>query len=122
MRFLGLNHIQLHVPADRVQEAHAFYCLALSFQDLQLPQGLGGSGGFWMAVPECSIWVGPIDTPVSSKIVIEVDDLEMGQKELEGLSIVIRPLPIAVGFERLEFTDPFGHVWQLVCRLPYDDV
>ena len=104
MRFLGLNHIQLHVPADRVQEAHAFYCLALSFQDLQLPQGLGGSGGFWMAVPECSIWVGPIDTPVSSKIV----------------SIVTRPLPTAIGFERLEFTDPFGHVWQLVCRLPYD--
>ncbi len=119
MRFLGLDHLQLHVPADSVEAAHAFYCLALGFQDLDLPQGLGGEGGFWMAVPECSFWVGPTAEAASSKIVLEVPDIESSQIELEGYSIETRHLPSTVGFERLEFTDPFGHTWQLVARLPY---
>jgi hypothetical protein len=120
MRFLGLDHIQLHVPAEKVDDAHTFYCLILGLQDLGLPQGRGGKGGFWMAVPECSIWVGPTEQFVTSKIVLEVDDLELAQCELEGCSIVPLQLPVVTGFERLEFSDPFGHTWQLVCRIPYD--
>ncbi len=45
---VGLDHIQLALPAGAESRMRAFYCDLLDMQDIPKPAPLAGRGGFWV--------------------------------------------------------------------------
>ena len=58
MAVLGLDHVQLAMPAGREQEARAFYGRLLGLLELTKPPQLAGRGGAWFQCGELQLHLG----------------------------------------------------------------
>ena len=55
---LGIDHVQITVPADAVGAARTFYCGLLGLREIEKPEALQGRGGFWLQVGDRQVHVG----------------------------------------------------------------
>src|SRR5260370_37635040 len=55
---IGIDHVQITVPANAVAEARAFYCGLLGLRDVEKPATLQERGGFWLQVGDRQVHVG----------------------------------------------------------------
>lgn len=117
MPVLGLDHVQLAMPAGREQEARAFYGQLLGLQELTKPPELAGRGGAWFQCGELQLHLGVEKQFMPAKKAHPALRV-MG---LDGLSAVL----VAAGWPvtqdttvpsiRRSFTeDPFGNRIELV--------
>ena len=58
MTVLGLDHVQLAMPAGREQEARAFYGHLLGLPELAKPAELAGRGGAWFQCGDLQLHLG----------------------------------------------------------------
>jgi catechol 2,3-dioxygenase-like lactoylglutathione lyase family enzyme len=109
----GIDHVQITVPADGVEQARAFYCGLLGLREVEKPESLKGRGGFWLQVGDRQVHVG-IEEGVDRRTtkahiayaVIGIDDW---RDRLAAAGVdVIEGIPIP-GHDRFEFRDPFGN-------------
>jgi catechol 2,3-dioxygenase-like lactoylglutathione lyase family enzyme len=109
----GIDHIQITVPADRVEQARAFYCGLLGLREIDKPASLKGRGGFWLRVGDRQVHVGieeGVDRRTTkSHIAYAVIGIEDWRNRLIAAGIdVIEAIPIP-GRDRFEFRDRFGN-------------
>jgi catechol 2,3-dioxygenase-like lactoylglutathione lyase family enzyme len=115
---LGIDHVQITVPANAVAEARAFYCGLLGLPEVDKPAVLRERGGFWLQVGDCQVHVGTEEGvarhATKAHVAYAVRDLRGWRARLStaGVEIVDGiPLP---GYSRFEFRDPFGNRGELI--------
>jgi catechol 2,3-dioxygenase-like lactoylglutathione lyase family enzyme len=109
----GVDHVQITVPTDAVEEARAFYCGLLGLSEIEKPSALQKRGGFWLQVRDRQVHVG-IEEGVERRatkahVAYSVTGLAEWRSRLETAKVeILDAIPIP-GFNRFEFRDPFGN-------------
>lgn len=109
----GIDHVQITVPADGVDQARAFYCGLLGLREVEKPDSLEGRGGLWLEVGDRQVHVGieeGIDRrPTRAHVAYRVVGIDDWRDRLMAAGVTgIEGIPIP-GFHRFEFRDPFGN-------------
>jgi catechol 2,3-dioxygenase-like lactoylglutathione lyase family enzyme len=115
---LGIDHVQITVPADAVAAARAFYCGVLGLREVEKPPALRGRGGFWLQVGDRQVHVGTEEGVVrqatKAHVAYAVTDVAEWRARLAAAGIeVLDGIPIP-GRDRFEFRDPFGNRVELI--------
>jgi catechol 2,3-dioxygenase-like lactoylglutathione lyase family enzyme len=110
---VGIDHVQITVPANAVPAARAFYCGLLGLCEVEKPDTLRGRGGFWLQVGERQVHVGTEEgverRATKAHVAYAVRDLAAWRWRLAAAGVeVFDGVPIP-GYERFEFRDPFGN-------------
>jgi catechol 2,3-dioxygenase-like lactoylglutathione lyase family enzyme len=115
---IGIDHVQITVPADAVADARSFYCGLLGLREVEKPQALRERGGFWLQVGDRQVHVG-IEEGVArgatkAHVAYAVTDVAEWRVRLTTAGVeVIDAIPIP-GYERFEFRDPFGNRVEII--------
>jgi len=117
---LGIDHVQVAIPADGEARARAFYGEALGLREIAKPEGLAGRGGAWFACGAQGLHLG-IDLHFAAQRkghpALLVADLAAMRARLAAHGAPIAedaPLP---GFARCFTSDPFGNRLELLRRV-----
>jgi catechol 2,3-dioxygenase-like lactoylglutathione lyase family enzyme len=115
---IGIDHVQITVPADAVADARAFYCGLLGLHEIEKPAALQGRGGFWLQVGDRQVHVGTEEgvarRATKAHIAYAVTDVAEWRARLAAAGVVaVDTVPIP-GFERFEFRDPFGNRVEMI--------
>ncbi len=110
---LGIDHVQITVPAGAVAAARAFYGGVLGLPEIEKPESLCKRGGFWLRVGDRQVHVGIEDAvnrrATKAHVAYAVHDLAGWRQRLAAAGVeILEGVPIP-GFERFEFRDPFGN-------------
>ena len=115
---LGIDHVQITVPANAVAQARAFYCGVLGLREVEKPATLQGRGGFWLQVGDRQVHVGTEGGverhATKAHVAYAVTGLAGWRARLAAAGVEILdgiPLP---GCARFEFRDPFGNRVELI--------
>jgi len=118
-RLLGVDHIQLAMPAGRESEARDFYSSILGLPETPKPEHLAGRGGVWFESSRLRIHLGvdPDFRPARKAhpgLLVEhlVELLE--RLRSEGYAVT-QDEPLA-GYRRAYVDDPFGNRLELMER------
>jgi catechol 2,3-dioxygenase-like lactoylglutathione lyase family enzyme len=119
---IGIDHVQITVPAGGVEQARDFYCGLLGLREIEKPESLRGRGGFWLQAGDRQVHVG-IEGGVDRRatrahIAYEVAGIDDWRNRLAAAGVdVIEATPIP-GRDRFEFRDPFGNRLEFIEALP----
>jgi catechol 2,3-dioxygenase-like lactoylglutathione lyase family enzyme len=110
---VGIDHVQITVPANAVAEARAFYCGSLALPEVAKPAALRGRGGFWLQVGDRQVHVGTEEGvarhATKAHVAYAVTDVAGWRARLAAAGVeVLDGVPIP-GHDRFEFRDPFGN-------------
>lgn len=111
---IGLDHVQLAIPAGGEDTARAFYIAQLGLKEVPKPAELAGRGGLWLEGPGIKLHLGvedPFAPARKAHPAIVVDDLYAAQKALTGGQISSLP-----GWHRFYIADPFGNRIEVMAR------
>jgi catechol 2,3-dioxygenase-like lactoylglutathione lyase family enzyme len=117
MAIVGIDHVQLAMPAGREEEARAFYSLLLGLPEVPKPADLAKRGGVWFESSEVKVHLGvdgEFRPAKKAHPAFLVRDLRLLVERLRtaGFAVVDdEPLP---GRDRVYVTDPFGNRLELV--------
>ncbi len=109
---VGLDHVQLAMPAGREDEAEAFYSGLLGFTRLAKPEPLAARGGCWFARGDVALHLGveedfrPARKAHPAFVVAGLAELEAA---LAGAGVPVRPNPDAPAGRGSYVDDPFGN-------------
>ena len=115
---VGIDHVQITVPASAVAEARAFYCGLLGLPEVEKPSALQARGGFWLQVGDRQVHVG-IEEGITrhatrAHVAYAVTDITAWRARLAAAGVqFFDGIPIA-GRDRFEFRDPFGNRIELI--------
>ena len=113
---LGIEHVQLAMPAGREAEARAFYSGLLGIPEVTKPPQLAQRGGAWFETGTVKIHLG-IDAEFRPARKAHPALLVRGLRALvdrlhaAGVDVVDDPLP---GYYRVYVADPFGNRIELM--------
>jgi catechol 2,3-dioxygenase-like lactoylglutathione lyase family enzyme len=115
---LGIDHVQITVPANAVSEARAFYCGFLGLREVEKPAALQERGGFWLQVGDPQVHVGTEEGvarhATKAHVAYAVTDLAGWRARLAAAGVeILDGIPIP-GYARFEFRDPFGNRVELI--------
>ncbi|HLZ70140.1 MAG TPA: VOC family protein [Dehalococcoidia bacterium] len=117
MQVLGLDHVQLAMPAGAEAEARRFYTGVLGLGEVAKPPALAARGGCWFEAPGAVVHLG-VETPFAPAYKAHpaflVADLAAARRALAvaGAPIVLDDsLP---DVRRLYTADPFGNRIELI--------
>jgi len=110
---IGIDHVQITVPANAVADARAFYCGLLGLQEVEKPAVLQDRGGFWLQVGDHQVHVGTEEgvdrRATKAHVAYAVSDLAEWRARLAGAGVeILDGIPIP-DYTRFEFRDPFGN-------------
>ena len=116
MTIVGIDHVQLAMPAGREQEARQFYALLLGVPEIPKPEELAKRGGVWFESSHVKIHLGvEHDFRPARKAhpALLVKDLRGLAERLRtaGVAVVDEPLD---GYHRVYASDPFGNRLELM--------
>lgn len=117
MRVVGIDHVQLAMPAGREVEAIAFYERLLGVPHVPKPPHLAARGGCWFERDRVKIHLGvDADFRPARKAhpALLVDDLPALVERLRAADVpIVEDQPLD-GFERIYLDDPFGNRIELL--------
>jgi catechol 2,3-dioxygenase-like lactoylglutathione lyase family enzyme len=119
MAVLGLDHVQIAMPAGREAEARAFYAGCLGIPEVAKPANLVGRGGCWFACDGVMIHLGveaEFRPARKAHPALLVDDLAALLGTLERAGRPVRFDEPLEGYERAFTEDPFGNRIELMQR------
>ena len=114
---LGLDHVQLAMPAGEEARARSFYCDVLGLVEEQKPANLAARGGAWFRGGSLRLHLGvdrdfhPAKKAHPALLVSGLADL-IARCQAAGYSPV-RDEPLD-GYDRVYVTDPFGNRIELI--------
>ena len=115
---LGVEHVQLAMPAGGDAEARAFYSGLLGMAEVQKPPELARRGGAWFERASVKIHLGveaefrPARKAHPALLVSDLQELA-NRLRAAGVDVVEDPLD---GFFRVYVDDPFGNRIELLER------
>jgi catechol 2,3-dioxygenase-like lactoylglutathione lyase family enzyme len=121
MRVVGVDHIQLAMPADREDEARRFYGVVLGIPETAKPAEFAKRGGAWFESGQVKIHLGvdPDFRPArKAHPALLIDGLPELVSRLRAAGYVVsddEPLP---GYVRVYVHDPFGNRLELLEPAP----
>lgn len=114
---VGLDHVQLAMPAGGEEAARAFYAGLLGLTEVAKPAPLAGRGGCWFTGGGVSIHLGAeADFAPARRAhpALIVSDLAALRSRLEAAGVAPRDDDVDIGVRRFYATDPFGNRLELV--------
>jgi catechol 2,3-dioxygenase-like lactoylglutathione lyase family enzyme len=115
---VGIDHVQITVPAAAVADARAFYCGLLGLREIQKPEALRGRGGFWLQVGDSQVHVGTEEgverRSTKAHVAYAVTDVAVWRSRLAAAGIKTMDTVPIPGCERFEFRDPFGNRAEMI--------
>ena len=122
MTIVGIDHVQLAMPAGREEEARAFYSSLLGLPEVPKPEDLAKRGGVWFESSQVKIHLG-VDREFrparKAHPALLVRDLGLLVDRLRAAGVAVDDEPLS-GWERVYVTDPFGNRLELMERSPSD--
>jgi diguanylate cyclase (GGDEF)-like protein/PAS domain S-box-containing protein len=118
-RLLGIDHVQLAIPAGEEAERRAeeFYGRVLGLARTPKPEALAGRGGCWFEGPAVRLHLGvEADFRPAAKAhpALLVDDLDVVCQDLVDAGHEVRPADDVPGIRRVHTDDPFGNRIELI--------
>jgi catechol 2,3-dioxygenase-like lactoylglutathione lyase family enzyme len=117
MTIVGIDHVQLAMPAGREEEARRFYGHLLGIPEVRKPEELAKRGGVWFESSQVKIHLG-VDQDFrparKAHPALLVKGLPALVERLRNASVAVvddDPLP---GYDRAYVTDPFGNRLELM--------
>jgi catechol 2,3-dioxygenase-like lactoylglutathione lyase family enzyme len=115
---IGIDHVQITVPANAVAEARAFYCGLLGLREVEKPAALHGRGGFWLQVGDRQVHVGTEEgvarQATKAHVAYAVTGIAQWRSRLAAAGVdLLDGIPIP-GHDRFEFRDPFGNRVEMI--------
>jgi catechol 2,3-dioxygenase-like lactoylglutathione lyase family enzyme len=117
MPVVGVDHVQLAMPAGREAEARAFYSGLLGIPEIQKPPVLAARGGAWFESGRLKIHLGvdrdfrPAQKAHPGLLVAGLDTLIDRLREAGYAIVDDEPL---AGYLRVYVNDPFGNRLELM--------
>jgi catechol 2,3-dioxygenase-like lactoylglutathione lyase family enzyme len=111
MKLLRLQHVAVTVPADRLEEARAFYTGVLGLTETPRPPELDRPG-IWYTFGSTELHIQARETapePDDRHPAFIVDDIPAWRAHLRQAGIDVRDQPTIFGRVRFDFRDPFGN-------------
>lgn len=114
IEFIGIDHVQLTMPAGREEDARRFYREVLGLVETEKPPGLTGRGGCWFISTRGRVHVHlGVDSefrPASkAHPAFLVTDLDPVRRRLSGAGVHMIDDHSIVGVRRFYAVDPFGN-------------
>jgi catechol 2,3-dioxygenase-like lactoylglutathione lyase family enzyme len=111
--YVGLDHVQLTIPAGSEDRAREFYCGVLGMPEVEKPEALRSRGGIWVQIGEHELHLGLEDTHPESRrhpgiMVASLTPLRASLSQA-GIDTDVDQPPERPGFNRIHFRDPFGN-------------
>jgi catechol 2,3-dioxygenase-like lactoylglutathione lyase family enzyme len=110
---LGLDHVQLAMPARGETAARRFYVETLGLREVDKPADLAGRGGCWFVGPGgTAIHLGVDERFIAAKKghpCLVVADLTVARRVLEVAGAPITEDDAGTGIARCYTADPFGN-------------
>lgn len=117
MPVVGVDHIQLAMPAGREAEARAFYTGLLGIPEIAKPPALAKRGGAWFEGGRVKVHLGvDADFRPARKAHpgLLVDDLPSLVRTLEAAGCRLERNEPLEGYDRVFVDDPFGNRLELL--------
>jgi catechol 2,3-dioxygenase-like lactoylglutathione lyase family enzyme len=114
----GVNHVQVNVPADKLEESRAFYVGFLGMKEIARPTCFQ-SAGIWLNAGAFEIHIGledGIDRITRAHVAYEVNDIRAWRRKVTAAGYPIAEQPRIPGFDRFHFRDLFGNNIELIQR------
>jgi catechol 2,3-dioxygenase-like lactoylglutathione lyase family enzyme len=114
---VGLDHVQLAMPAEREPEAEAFYSGLLGLARIPKPEPMASRGGCWFASGPVAIHLGveqdfrPAQKAHPALVVRRLASLV---EVLEAHGVAVRPNPDQPAGAGCYVDDPFGNRIELI--------
>jgi catechol 2,3-dioxygenase-like lactoylglutathione lyase family enzyme len=112
MQLVGLDHLQLAMPAGGEAEARRFYADLLGLTEVAKPAPLAARGGCWFVGPGIQIHLGveqPFAPARKAHPAFLAADLEGFRRRLELAGVATTPDDSVAGVRRCYAADPFGN-------------
>jgi catechol 2,3-dioxygenase-like lactoylglutathione lyase family enzyme len=112
MWIVGLDHVQLAMPAGGEDDARAFYCGLLGMTEVAKPEPLAARGGCWFESEGAVVHLGVQHGFVPARKAhpaFRVPRLEALREALEAAGVETIPDRALPGVRRFYAADPFGN-------------
>lgn len=117
VRVVGVDHVQLAMPAGREPEARAFYSGLLGIPEIAKPPALAARGGVWFEAGTVKIHLGvdPDFRPArKAHPGLLIHDLDSLIDRLRRAGCAIADDEPLEGYLRVYVSDPFGNRLELL--------
>lgn len=112
MQIVGIDHIQITIPAGEEAAARAFYGELLGLPEIPKPPALARRGGGWFAAPNLALHLSadPQFAPATkAHPAFQVADLDSCRLALSAAGVPITPDTSVPHVRRFYAADPFGN-------------
>jgi catechol 2,3-dioxygenase-like lactoylglutathione lyase family enzyme len=119
MAILGLDHVQLAIPAGGEDKARAFFGDLLGMQEVPKPATLSASGCWFKAgALNLHLGVDPDFRPAAkAHPALLVDDLAQLRQDLEQDGVKVSDGKQIEGYRRFFIDDPFGNRIEIMQKI-----
>jgi len=117
MRIIGIDHVQLAMPAGQEAAAREFYSGVLGIPEVQKPATLAQRGGVWFEEDAVKVHLGvdPDFRPArKAHPALLVRGLQALAQRLRDAGVEVVDDDLLPGRDRVYVTDPFGNRLELV--------
>jgi extradiol dioxygenase family protein len=114
--FKRVDHFHVCVPPERLEEAREFYINVIGLQQIDRPDHIFSSAGYWFNIGDVQLHIG-VEPALKRSIrhtALEVTDIDAARKHLERYHVEIVEEPVICGRTRFAFIDPFGNRMELL--------
>jgi catechol 2,3-dioxygenase-like lactoylglutathione lyase family enzyme len=118
MSIIGIDHVQLAIPAGGEDQARSFYGYVLGLPEIPKPPELAKRGGCWFESAHVKIHLGvdPIFSPATKAHAgLLVTGIHRIVERCQELSVQVIEEPMN-GYRRVYIHDPFGNRLELMER------
>jgi catechol 2,3-dioxygenase-like lactoylglutathione lyase family enzyme len=120
MSVIGIDHVQLAMPAGQEEQARAFYRDVLGLPETPKPADMVGRGGCWFESSLVKIHLGvdkDFRPATKAHPGLLVDDLKTVTELCRQRGLETFTAPGIEGYERIFIKDPFGNRIELLQKL-----
>ena len=114
---VGLDHVQISIPAGGEPAARAFYGGLLGLSEVEKPRALAARGGCWFVGDGLSIHLGTesgFQPARKAHAALLARDLGALRRRLDEAGATTRDDDVDIGVRRFYVEDPFGNRLELV--------
>jgi catechol 2,3-dioxygenase-like lactoylglutathione lyase family enzyme len=114
--FKRADHVNICVPAEKLEEARQFYTDIIGLKPIPRPDEIFDKKGYWFDIGNIQFHIGIEDAKPRSyrHIAFEVEDVAAARKHLEKHGVEIGEEPVIPCRDRFAFIDPFGNRMELL--------
>jgi len=117
MRIIGIDHVQLAMPAGEENTARAFYSGLLGLPEVPKPAALTRRGGVWFELGRVKVHLGverDFRPALKAHPAFLVRDLAELVRRLREAGILVVEDDALAGYDRVYVFDPFGNRLELM--------